>query len=241
VIQYKIRIVDIFKNYNSNLENGRPGIRWAFEPIKKKTKYLILGINPSNSFNKANSVIQKSGNKWFKGKFKNQEEYDRFLTNEENEYEITLLQELAHEHHPHFKKHKKFITLLKSLEDYNCQFFDLFPVWEIKQKDFIDDLKDDEKEESINAFKELIDRHPNIECLLFFNAGAADFFMKENKTKWDSEKKVNVREDNDKRERSSIVKKGEIELENRDIDVYSFGIGGYFGDKEMEKLAQIWN
>ena len=75
----------------------------------------------------------------------------------------------------------------------------------------------------------------------FFNAGAADFFMKENKTKWDSEKKVNVREDNDKRERSSIVKKGEIELENRDIDVYSFGIGGYFGDKEMEKLAQIWN
>ena len=35
--QYKERIIEIFENYLVDPENERPGIRWAFEPIKKET------------------------------------------------------------------------------------------------------------------------------------------------------------------------------------------------------------
>ena len=177
--KYRGEIYKIFKG-KKDPENRRPGIRWAFEPIKKETKYLVLGINPSNSYRKVNLVVEKSKHKWSKGKFKTQKEYDYFLSNEEKESEITLLQELAHEHHPHFKKHRDFAKALK-LNDTDYQFFDLFPIWRIKQKDFFDDLTDDEKEKSIKAFKNLINSYSNLEGLLFFNAGAADFFMIENK------------------------------------------------------------
>ena len=239
--QYRNRIIEIFENYPVDVENEKPGIRWAFEPIEKETKYLILGINPSNSFNKVNSVIQKSGERWFKGKFKNQKNYDLFLANKENEEQITLLQELSHEHHPHFKKHKIFLSYLNEIEENNYLFFDLFPVWGIKQKDFISELDFDEKVKSIEAFIDLIDRHPNLRGLYFFNSGAAKFFMKENKAaEWDEKVPINVRED-DSRVRNSIVKKGKIKLNNRNIDVHCFGIGGYFGPVELKELAYKWN
>lgn len=240
--KYKQEIKQIFK-YKSDPENEKPGIRWAFEPIKNETKYLVLGINPSNSVFKVNSVIQKSGERWLKGKFESQKEYDLFLANEKNENQITLLQELAHEHHHHFKKHKIFLSYLNDIEENNYQFFDLFPVWGIKQKDFIAELNFDEKAKSIEAFIDLIDRHSKLKGLFFFNSGAAEFFMKENKANWDlPHKRINVRKEKDRRgERISIVKKGKDKLNNRNIGVYCFGIGGYFDVKEMETLAQIWN
>ena len=40
---YKQEIKSIFNN-KPDPKNQRPGIRWAFEPIKYKTQYLILGI-----------------------------------------------------------------------------------------------------------------------------------------------------------------------------------------------------
>jgi hypothetical protein len=233
--KYRREIYKIFKG-KKDPENGRPGIRWAFEPIKKETKYLVLGINPSNSYRKVNLVIGKSNHKWFKDKFKTQKEYDYFLSNEEKESEITLLQELSHEHHPHFKKHRDFAKALK-LNDTDYQFFDLFPIWRTKQKDIFDDLQDYEKEKSIKAFKELVNRHPNLEGLLFFNAGAANFFMKENKIKWNTKEKVNVRKDHSGT-RNSIIRIGNIDLINKSINVYGFGIGGYFGPKEIERLAE---
>lgn len=238
--QYKESIIEIFENYLIDPENERPGLRWAFEPIKKETKYLILGINPSNSVNKVNSVILKSGKRWFRGKFKKQKEYDLFLANKENEEQITLLQELSHEHHPHFIKHKKFLSHLDDIEGNNYQFFDLFPVWGIKQKDFISELDFDEKVKSIDAFIDLIDRHPNLRGLYFFNSGAAKFFMKENKAEWYKIVPINVRKD-DSRPRNSLVKKGKIKLNNRNIDVHCFGIGGYFGPSDLKELANKWN
>ncbi len=64
-----------------------------------------------------NSIIQHSADRWSKGKFEEQTKYDFFLAKEENEDQITLLQNLAHEHHPHFVKHKKFIEpSIKSLK-----------------------------------------------------------------------------------------------------------------------------
>lgn len=239
---YKKEIVTIF-NDKPDIENGKPGIRWTFEPIKNETKYLILGINPSNSVNKVNSVILKSGERWIKGKFKNQKKYDLFLANKENEEQITLLKELSHEHHPHFKKHKFFLSYLNDIEENNYQFFDLFPVWGIKQKKFIAELDFDKKVKSIEAFIDLIDRHLNLKGLYFFNTGAAEFFMKENKANWDvPHKRINVRKEKDRKgERISVVKKGKIKLNNRNIDVHCFGIGGYFGHAELEELAYKWN
>jgi len=236
---YKQEIKSIFNN-KPDPKNQRPGIRWAFEPIKYKTQYLILGINPSNSVMKVNSVIKQSGNRWSDGPFLDQYSYDKFLSDSNNESKILLLQELAHEHHHHFKKHKIFLSYLNEIEENNYQFFDLFPVWRIKQKDFISELDFDEKVKSIEAFIDLIDRHPNLRGLYFFNSGAAKFFMKENKAEWDEKVPINVRED-DSRPRNSLVKKGKIKLNNRNIDVHCFGIGGYFGPSDLKELANKWN
>lgn len=235
---YKEKIKNIF-NEKPDPENERPGIRWAFEPINENTKILILGINPSNSLKMVNSVIQHSADRWSKGKFEEQTKYDFFLANEENEDQITLLQNLAHEHHPHFVKHKKFIEpSIKSLKENNqhYQFFDLFPVWRIKQKDFLNELKNDQKIDSINAFIDLVDRHPNIDILLFLNGSAGDFFMKENNKKWDPIEIVNVG-------KSKKVKKSKFKLSksNREIDIYCFPIGEWgISDDTINKLGEIF-
>lgn len=241
---YKDKIKNIF-NEKPDPENERPGIRWAFKPIKKETKFLILGINPSNSLRLVNSVIKKSDDRWFTGKFKTQLEYDLFLANKENEEQITLLQELAHEHHPHFYKHKKFLKpSIETLKDNNLsfQFFDLFPVWGTVEEEFKKELKDGQKTNSINAFIDLVDRHPNIDSLLFLNGSAADFFIKEivgfgyRQKKWDSIDRVNVG-------KSKVVKKAKFKLSksNREIDIYCFAIGeSKISDLSLKKFGEIF-
>lgn len=65
----------------------------------------------------------------------------------------------SHEHHPHFIKDKYFLSHLDDVEENNYEFFGLFPVLVIKQKDFISELDFVEKVKSIEAFIELMDRH----------------------------------------------------------------------------------
>ena len=73
--------------------------------------------------------------------------------------------------------------------------------------------------------------------IIFFNSKRQSFL----KTKPSGLKvPINVRED-DSRPRNSIVKKGKIKLNNRNIDVHCFGIGGYFGPVELKELAYKWN
>lgn len=249
--EYKRKIIEIFEP-RSIRKNWI--IRWAFNEIRDETEYLILGINPSNSYKMFKEMIDEfrndnnyitrfaglhevledlqSGN----SKQSNQSKYDEFLSDKNNESYITQLQELAHIYHKHFKKHKYFANKLKLKNKY--QFFDLFPIWEIKQENLLNKMKN-EKEESINAFVGLVDRHPNLKGLFFFNAGAGKFFMKERKADWDLIERVDVRELNDnKGSRISIVKKGSINLINRDIDVFSFGIGGHWNNAQLDKLAK---
>lgn len=236
---YRKKIASIF-NEHPDLQNERPGIRWAFQPIKRKTKYLVLGINPSNSVTKVNSVINKSGSRWSDGPFMDQYDYDTFLSDPNNAPKILLLQDLAHKHHPHFKKHRYFAEKL-GLQTEDYQFFDLFPIWRIKQKDFIQELKSEQKRSSIDAFIDLLDRHSQLKGLLFFNSTAAKFFMQERHFNWHLKEKVNVRKADDIRgARHSLAKKGEIKLSFRNIHVHCLGIGGYFGKPEMEKLGQAW-
>ena len=234
---YKEKIKKIF-NEKPDPENEKPGIRWAFKPIKKETKFLILGVNPSNSLKLVNSVIKKSADRWFTGKFKTQLEYDLFLANKENEEQITLLKELAHEHHPHYNKHKKFLNpSLETLKENNqtFQFFDLFPVWRKDQEDFFNELKDDQKRDSINAFIDLVDRHPNINSLLFLNGGAGDKFLEVTNTKWDKIKSVDVG-------RAKKVKEAKFKLSKRKIDIYCFPIGETRGltDYNINELGKIF-
>ena len=60
---YEDKVRTIF-NDEPNPENGRPSIRWAFEPIEKETKFLVIGINPSNSYKMVKEVMN-SFNKEF--------------------------------------------------------------------------------------------------------------------------------------------------------------------------------
>lgn len=238
---YKNEIVEAFKDYEVDIRNKKPGIRWAFDEIKDETQYIILGINPSNSYHQVKSVIKESGYNEFNDSFGSQEEYDRFLADSSNEDKIKLLQRLAHKYHRHFKKHRLLLNKFLRLTERKYQFFDLFPVWRLTQKDFMDDLSDSEKEKSIEAFKKLIDRHLNISTLIFCNAGAADFFVREcNRAQWVGKEKVIVRKKSENRaSRNSIVRKGELKLsDNRVVDIYGFGIGGYFGAREMESLVR---
>lgn len=264
---YEFKIRNIFKD-EPNPENGRPGIRWAFEPIEKETKFLVIGINPSNSYKRVKEVINSFNNE-FESRYKtkpdysylhkkirnlefkndpteNQKKYDRFLSKEENKKEITLLKKLAHEHHRHYKKYLKFLKpSIETLTENNLsfQFFDLFPVWGTVEKEFTKELKFDQKTNSINAFIDLVDRHPNIDSLLFLNRSAADFFIKEivgfgyRQKKWDSEDRVNVG-------KTKIVKKAKFKLSksNREIYIYCFAIGEpQISDLTLKKFGEIFN
>ena len=98
-------------------------------------------------------------------------------------------------------------------------------------------MKDDQKRDSINAFIDLVDRHPNIDILLFLNGSAGDFFMKENKKKWDPIEKVDVG-------KSKTVKKAKFKLSksNREIDIYCFPIGEWdLTDYNIKKFGEIFN
>ena len=70
---YEDEVRTIFKDEH-NPYNGRPGIRWAFEPIEKETKFLVIGINPSNSYKRVKEVINSSNNE-FESRYKTKPDY----------------------------------------------------------------------------------------------------------------------------------------------------------------------
>jgi len=227
--KYKKEIIEIINTCDSK-NQFYPGIRWAFDEISDETEYLILGINPSNSYSKVKGVLNKSKKDKLKTLFTDQKSYDKFLSIKGNEEIITSLQNEAHRYHNHFNKHKEFASNLGIEKIY--QFFDLFPIWEIKQKDLLSNFEKniDLKNQMIDAFNNLIYRNPNIKGLLFFNAKAANFYFKNNCLKPES-----IKFKLDSQKKYSWVIKGE----RKNIKVLGFGIGGWdFSGNKLIELAQ---
>ncbi len=62
---YEKNIVEIYNTFIKN-EEFFPGIRWAFDEIKDDTDYIILGINPSNSFFKLEEALKNAEDDQYK-------------------------------------------------------------------------------------------------------------------------------------------------------------------------------
>ena len=113
-------------------------------------------------------------------KKESQERFNDFLSFKnvkQNRGHICKLQTLAHRYHGHFKIYRGFAKKLGLLEEHYT-FFDLFPLWEIKQKILLRKFEKHPKlkEKLLDEFLELIDRNQSIEELLFFNRQAYEEF-----------------------------------------------------------------
>lgn len=255
---YEKNIVEIYNTFIKN-EEFFPGIRWAFDEIKDDTDYIILGINPSNSFFKLEEALKNAEDDQYKFLVKklklkkevvtekikkivdeikkgihpdNQKNYNDFLHNKFNRDEILFLQEIAHEYHDHFKKHK---ILADALDVKKYQFMDLFPIWCVDQTPFLNELKKEFlaefKDEILMAFNSLVSRQNNIKGLLFFNKKAGELFLKSNDTKKPKKETFTVvytkKGEQKAKTIPSIVKKNELKIDKRKINVLVFGIGNY--------------
>ena len=202
---YKKNIIEIYNSFNSK-KTFFPGVRWAFETLKVDTEYLVLGINPSNSYEALCQALKNAKEDDYKSLTKDlkltkdeiikkienivikidgynflndQKNYDEFLNDKNNDDYILFLQKLAHEYHKHFEKHKKFVEAL-GIDKY--EFMDLFPIWRISQKSFEKDLKKEIlkgfDESMLLEFNKLVSRHKAIKGLFFLNKSAGKFYLK---------------------------------------------------------------
>ena len=202
---YKKNIIEIYNSFNSK-KTFFPGIRWAFDTLKVDTEYLVLGINPSNSYEALTKALKNANEDDYKLLIKNlkltkdeiikkienivikidgynflndQKNYDEFLNDKNNDDYILFLQKLAHEYHKHFEKHKKFVEAL-GIDKY--EFMDLFPIWRISQKSFKKDLKKESlkgfDKKILLEFNKLVSRHKSIKGLFFLNKSAGKFYLK---------------------------------------------------------------
>ena len=251
---YEKNIVEIYNTFIKN-EEFFPGIRWAFDEIKDDTDYIILGINPSNSFSKLEIALKNAEDDQYKFLVKklklkkeevtekikkivdeikegihpdNQKNYNDFLHNKFNRDEILFLQEIAHEYHDHFKKHK---ILADALGVKKYQFMDLFPIWCVDQTPFLNELKKEVlagfKDEILMAFNSFVSRHKTAKGLLFFNGKAGELFLKSNDTKEFKIEPITVRYQVKGKQKTinSKVNKHELKIDKRKISVLVFPIG----------------
>ena len=56
---YKKNIIEIYNSFNSK-KTFFPGMRWALNTLKVDTEYLVLGINPSNSYVALGKALNKA-------------------------------------------------------------------------------------------------------------------------------------------------------------------------------------
>ena len=214
---YKKNVIEIYKSFNSK-KTFFPGVRWAFDTLKVDTEYLVLGINPSNSYEALSKALKNAKEDNYKLLIKNlkltkdeiiktienivnkiegynflndQKNYDEFLNDQNNDDYILFLQKLAHEYHKHFEKHKKFVKAL-GIDKY--EFMDLFPIWRISQKSFEKDLKKESlkgfDERMLLEFNKLVSRHKAIKGLFFLNKSAGKFYLKKDIHKYNMKEQL---------------------------------------------------
>lgn len=234
---YKKNIIEIYNYFNSK-KAFFPGIRWAFDTLKGHTEYLVLGINPSNSYvalGKALNNAKEDDYKLLIKKLKltkddiikktekivnkidgynylnDQKNYDEFLSDENNHDDILFLQKLAHEYHKHFEKHKLFVEAL-GIDKY--QFIDLFPIWRISQKSFEKDLKKESlkgfDQKILQEFNKLISRHKAVKGLFFLNKSAGKFYVNKNNHEIKKLKEITFNISYETKDQVSKTRKSEV-------------------------------
>ena len=247
--KYLKNVYNVYKNY-SRKDDFYLGPRLT--PMDNENpKYLILGINPSNSYGPHAEFSKEICDDLREISVLNdQEERQRrfndflsFKNYEQNREYVCKLQELAHIHHNHFEKHKDFAEKL-GLSKEHYAFFDLFPLWEIEQEALLDKLEGHPKleKELLDEFFEFIDRNKSIEELLFFNAGAYKKFSNylEPYIFQKQEKKHRIPMKHQKKNvnwnvfESSVLLKG-----GQKIKVWGYGLGGvrYLKERDKETTA----
>ena len=280
---YKKNIIEIYNSFNSK-KTFFPGIRWAFDTLKVDTEYLVLGINPSNSYEALSKALKNAKEDDYKLLIKNlkltkdeivktienivnkidgyndlndQNNYDKFLTNEKNQDDILFLQKLAHEYHKHFEKHKKFVEAL-GIDKY--EFMDLFPIWRISQKSFKKDLKKESlkgfDKKILLEFNKLVSRHKAIKGLFFLNNSAGKFYLKKDIHEYKmKEQKIPFTISyktlkNVNKTKKSVVTYNELEVGGKKISIFVFGLGNYdwndnalinFAEESRQKLKLYYN
>ncbi|MCY4160716.1 MAG: hypothetical protein OXE77_02510 [Flavobacteriaceae bacterium] len=246
--KYLKNVYNIYKNF-SGKEDFYPGPRLT-RIDNENPKYLILGINPSNSIDKVKQVLSKASFstqnseemerlRKLKQKLNSQSKYDEFLCFEnydDNRTQIAYLQNLAHKFHSHFIKHNYFLEKLGLCrEDY--AFFDLFPLWQIKQCDLIKKLKlySKLKKDLLDELYEFLIRKKSIEYVLFLNVKAYNVFSAFQRLVIRYKNEIPIKMELQKR--NCKVRESSISLNGRNIKAWGFGIGGRFGYNQMDELA----
>ncbi|MCY4299743.1 MAG: hypothetical protein OXC61_10660 [Flavobacteriaceae bacterium] len=245
--KYLKNVYNIYKNFQEK-EDLYPGPRLT--PMDNENpKYLILGINPNNSF-KAHAKFSKYADdrlqiiKHLKQKSDSeaQKGFDKFLSFDKYDYykdKTIYLQKLAHKHHQHFIGHADFANQLGiNNEDYS--FFDLFPIWQRTQKDLNKNLIKKHPvltRELIDEFNDFLNRKESIKGLLFFNKEAYNAFSKHQTSliKNQNETKISLKT----RKPVSVVVESSIRINDKmEVEITAFGIGDYaFRKKQMTELA----
>jgi len=226
-IKYREEILKCWNDYSKDDNLLRFSPLTCF-PEFCKNDYVIVGINPSNSFNSLSPVLNNFINDLeVKHPIKlisDQHSYNEFLMYEHfkhNEAYIIQLQHKCHDYHRHFKKQTNF---LKCMGIQSRQFVDLFPIWESNQNalDLFLNQHIELKSRLISSFVDFLVRN-NIDKILFLNAGAynsfENYFFDRILNKVDTRINLGMK--------NLIFTTGEIRFESAVVKFTKIGIGGY--------------
>lgn len=224
--QYRKEILECWNQFSKEDNLLRFSPLTCF-PKFHENDQVIVGINPSNSFNSLSPVLRN-----IRGDFElehpinsiiDQNSYNEFLkyTNFENSEKLIIqLQHKCHDYHRHFKKQTNF---LNGMGIQSRQFVDLFPIWESNQNalDLFLNQNIELKSRLISSFFNFLERN-NIDKILFLNAGAykmENYFIESISNKVDTKIKLGLK--------NLIFTTGEIKYGSAVVKFSKIGIGGY--------------
>jgi hypothetical protein len=202
---------------------------------------LVVGLNPSKSYESLKSVKTKFKSEWnndfkirqIKGQ-KSYVEFLRFRNYKKNQSSIWRIQEWCHRAHRHFIKQNNF---LEGVGVRQFTFIDLFPIWGGSQSNFIKSLykKQNLKNELIKCFIKMVHEN-NIKRLIFLNKESFNQIKQYSKEGLmiTNSKPIDVG-----KTRKKKIEKGFLKHGRNKINVYCVGIGGWDNNKILiSKLSK---